>query len=195
MSDHDSFEDRLQEIAEQISRSVQRLSEVDLEELADRYGIDAEHARAVAGAAGDWLNERLAGNEPLFGQSKGRRSDDRPAPASGADSEPPVAPAAKPGARPGPHPLDFPTGRQGLVLSALDSGRWTVRSGSNQLADTGVGPAPTDALAAPDVVSDLRARDWITADGALTLVGRHALARWCRTASEPSSPGPEPEPG
>ncbi len=194
MSDHDSFEDRLQEIAEQISRSMQRLSEVDLEELADRVGIDADQARAVAGAAGQWLNERLAGNEPLFGQSR-RGDDDRAAPASGADSEPPVAPVATPGARPGPHPLDFPTGRQGLVLSALDSGRWTVRSGSNQLADTGAGPAPTDALAAPDVVSDLRARDWITADGALTLVGRHALTRWCHTASEPAGPGPEPELG
>ncbi len=192
MSDHDSFEERLQEIAEQISRSVQRLSDVDLEELADRYGIDADHARAVAGAAGQWLNERLAGNEPLFGQSR-PRGHDRTAPESGADSEPPPARRATPGAKPGPHPLDFPTGRQGLVLSALDSGRWTVRSGSNQLADTGIGPPPTDALAAPDVVSDLRARDWITADGALTLVGRHALARWCRTATEPPSPGLEPD--
>jgi hypothetical protein len=69
-----------------------------------------------------------------------------------------------------------------LALSALDSGRWTVRPGSNQLAGTGEGPAPPDVA---DLVGELRARDWITADGTLTLVGRHALARWCRTAEDP----------
>jgi hypothetical protein len=39
----------------------------------------------------------------------------------------------------------------------------------------------------------LRARDWITADGTLTLVGRHALARWCRTAEDPAQPVPGPD--
>jgi hypothetical protein len=93
-------------------------------------------------------------------------------------------------ATPGPHPLDFPTGRQGLALSALDSGRWTVRPGSNQLVGTGEGPPPPGA---PDLVSELRARDWITADGTLTLVGRHALARWCRAVEDPPQPAPQPD--
>ena len=92
--------------------------------------------------------------------------------------------------RPGPHPLDLPIGRQGLALSALDSGRWTVGPGSNQLVGTGEGTPPPDAA---DLVSELRARDWITADGALTLVGRHALGRWCRTAEDPARLPPEPD--
>jgi hypothetical protein len=75
-----------------------------------------------------------------------------------------------------------------VALSALDSGRWTVRPGSNQLAGTGTGadPAPSD------VVGELRARDWITADGTPTLVGRQALSRWCRTVEHPAQTPPEP---
>jgi hypothetical protein len=75
----------------------------------------------------------------------------------------------------GPHPLDLPTSAQGLALSALDSGRWTVEPGSNLLVGHGAGPAPSDALG---LVGELRARDWINADGEVTLVGRNALSRW-----------------
>jgi hypothetical protein len=100
--------------------------------------------------------------------------------------------------RPGPHPLDLPTAPQGLALSALDSGRWTVRPGSNVLANTGEGPAPVDAA---ELVSELRGRDWIKADGELTLVGRRALGRWCdmvevaaASASPASAAGDGPTP-
>jgi hypothetical protein len=192
MSEHESFEDRLRAMADQISRSVQRMSEVDLEELAERYGVDADRARTFADAAGQWLNDHVSTAEPLFGQrqhgdhdSAGRR--DTP------DSDVQVAQGAGYGqspATPGPHPLDLPISRQGLALSALDSGRWTVGPGSNQLVGTGEGPSPSDAA---DLVSELRARDWITADGALTLVGRHALGRWCRTAEDPVRLPPEPD--
>jgi hypothetical protein len=182
MSEHDSFEDRLRELADQVSRSMQRMSEVDLEELAERYGVDAERARNLADAAGQWLSDRVSGSEPLFGQGPQVDPDD----SVSADLDPPVVQGAGSGrrsrAQPGPHPLDLPNGQQGLALSALDSGRWTVRPGSNQLAGTGEGPAPPDVA---DLVGELRARDWITADGTLTLVGRHALARWCRTAEDP----------
>jgi hypothetical protein len=189
MSEHDSFEDRLRAMADQISQSVQRMSEVDLEELADRYGIDAERARAFADAAGQWLSDRVSTDEPLFGQNRQRDPDS--AVIAGLDGL--VAHGAGPGQlpnKPGPHPLDLPIGQQGLALSALDSGRWTVRPGSNQLAGTGEGPPPSDGA---DLVSELRARDWITADGALTLVGRHALRRWCRTAEDPARLPPEPD--
>ena len=192
MSDeHDNFEDRLRAMADEISRSLQRMSEVDLEDLAERYGVDADRARTFADAAGRWLSDRLAGGDPFFNQS-------RPDPSSPPPSEP-DAPATHPGiekppAGSGPHPLDLPTGPQGLALAALDSGRWTVRPGSNQLAGTGDGPPPP--AAAQDLVGDLRARDWITTDGTLTLVGRHALTRWCRAAEEPPSPSPsEDAPG
>lgn len=188
MSEHDSFEDRLRAMAEEIGRSVQRMSERDIDELAESYGIDPARARTFADAAGRWLSDRLSGGEPLFAQDEHRDPDSTTLRAD-AEMDAPPAPGATRGqrsAKPGPHPLDLPIGRQGLVLSALDSGRWTVRPGSNQLAGTGEGPPPPDA---PDLVSELRARDWITADGTLTLVGRHALARWCRTAEDSVGPG------
>ncbi len=190
MSEHDSFEDRLRAMADQISQSVRRMSDdVDLEEFADRFGIDAERARAFADGASQWLSDRVSSDEPLFGQN--RHGD--PDSAASADLDALVAQGAGTGRRPdkaGPHPLDLPNGRQGLALSALDSGRWTVRAGSNQLGGTGEGPPPPDA---PDLVSEMRARDWITADGALTLVGRHALGRWCRTAEDPPGRPLEPD--
>ena len=190
MSDHDSFEDRLRAIADEISRSVQRFSDLDMDELSQRYGVDADRARAFADAAGQWLNDHLSGGDPLFSDVK-HPADDSAGHPLGADPDlegPPEAGPARPGSAPGPHPLDLPTDEQGVALSALDSGRWTVRPGSNQLAgtETGTGPAPSD------VVGDLRARDWITAAGTLTLVGRHALGRWCRTAEDPGAP-PAPE--
>jgi hypothetical protein len=69
MSEHDSFEDRLRAMAD---RSASRYSgcEVDLEEFADRYGIDAERARAYADAAGQRLNDRLSTGEPFFDQNR-----------------------------------------------------------------------------------------------------------------------------
>jgi hypothetical protein len=187
MDEHDSFEERLRAMAEEINRSVQRMSELDLDELADRYGVDADRARNLADVASRWLSDRLSGGAPLFGE--------RPDPSGAArrfGTEPDVDVEPGPAARSqaGPHPLDLPLAGQGLALSALDSGRWTVRPGSSQLAGSGEGPPPPEAT---DVVSDLRARDWIAADGTLTLVGRHALARWCRTAEDPAPPAPEPD--
>lgn len=188
MSQHDSFEDRLRAVADQIGQSVRRLSEVDLE-FAERYGIDAEHARAFADAAGQWLSDRVSSSEPLFGQNRRGYPDGAGRAGFDAQEAQDDGPGHSPN-RPGPHPLDLPVGRQGLALSALDSGRWTVRPGSSQLVGTGEGPPPPDAA---DLVSELRARDWITADGALTLTGRHALSRWCRTAEDPARLPPEPD--
>jgi hypothetical protein len=189
MSDHDSFEERLRAMADEISRSMQRISEVDMEELSQRYGVDADRARAFADAAGQWLNDRLSTGDPLFGQVKRRddRSTETPVDADLDLKGPAEAGQPRPGPGPGPHPLDLPTEQQGVALSALDSARWTVRPGSNQLAGTGTGAEPV----ASDVVSELRGRDWITADGTLTLVGRHALARWCRTVEAPAPAEPD----
>jgi hypothetical protein len=175
MGDQDRFQDWFRELAEQIGRSVERLSEVDVDEIAERYRVDAERAREFADTAGQWLAANMSRFDP------GRVPDAGP---------PRPSPQGEPPAAPGPHPLDTPSPLQGLALSALDSGRWTVRAGSNQLVGTGVGtPPPTET---PDLVSDLRARDWITSDGTLTLVGRHALARWCRQADEPEPRAPGP---
>ncbi len=174
---------------------MQRMADVDLEQLAEDYGVDVDRARAAASAAGQWLSERLSSVEPLFGEGQAHQ-DEPAAHQPSANLEQQMAQSTEPGHRstnPGPHPLDLATGRQGLALSALDSRRWTVRPGSNQLAGTGDGPPPPEAADAPELVGDLRARDWITPDGALTLVGRHALARWCRTADDPASLTPAPD--
>ncbi len=191
MGDNESFEDRLRAIADEISRSMQRISEVDMEELSRRYGVDADRAREFADAAGQWLSDRFSGGDPSFGGSERPEEDSAVRPAGeDLDLEGLVqADQARPGASLGPHPLDLPSDQQGMALSALDSGRWTVRPGSSQLAGTGVGAAPV----ASDVVGELRARDWITADGTLTLVGHHALGRWCRTVGEPAGPAPTPD--
>jgi hypothetical protein len=195
MSEHDSFEQRVRAIADQISRSMERMADLDLEQFAEGYGVDMDRARTVANAAGQWLSDHLSGGEPLFGEGQAR-DPDTAAPEPSAHAERPMAQGSGSGRRathPGPHPLDLATGQQGLVLSALDSRRWAVRPGSNHLAGTGEGPPPPEAPDASDLVSDLRARDWITADGTLTLVGQHALARWCRTADDRASVTPGPD--
>jgi hypothetical protein len=188
MSDYDKFEDRLRAVADEISRSVQRLSELDMDELSQRYGVDPNRARTFADAAGRWLTDHFSTGEPLFGPTQ-HPDDDRAANPFGADLDldgPTNAGQTQAGAGPGPHPLDLPTDHQGLALSALESGRWTVQPGSGQLVGTGVGAQPTPS----DVVGELRARDWIMADGTLTLVGRHALGRWCATVEAPGPPPP-----
>ncbi|HET8978080.1 MAG TPA: hypothetical protein VFN87_07970 [Solirubrobacteraceae bacterium] len=172
MSEHDNFEDKLRAMADELSRSLQRMSEVDLSEVAERFGVDADKARNFADAAGQWLSGQISATEPLFSQAAGRQT----------------APPESRRERGGPHPLDLPSEDQGLALAALDSGRWGVQPGSNRLRGTGDGPPPPPA--AVDLASELRARDWITADGTLTLVGRHALARWCRIPDGPAGSPP-----
>lgn len=195
MSEHDSFEERVRAIADQISRSMQRMEDLDLEQVAESYGVDVDRARNVANAAGQWLSDRLSGGEPLFdeGHAHDQEPDARRPSANLGESAVQSADAAPSPAHSGPHPLDLATGLQGLALSALDSGRWVVRPGSNQMAGTGEGPPPPGAAEAQDLVSELRARDWVMADGTLTLVGRHALARWCRAAEDPARVTPAPD--
>lgn len=190
MSDHDSFEDRLRAIADEISRSVQRISELDMDELSQRYGVDAERARALTDAAGQWLSERLSAGEPLFGRAPHADDESTVAPLSADLDRDRPSEAGRTGSvsASGPHPLDVPSDHQGVALSALDSGRWTVRPGSGQLIGTGIGAEPVPS----DVVGELRARDWITADGTLTLVGRRALARWCLTVEAADAAPPTP---
>src|SRR6185437_7832147 len=107
MSDYDNFEDRLRAIADEISRSVERFSELDMEELSQRYGVDADRARAFADAAGRWLNDRFSAGDPLFGPRQ--HADDHIAEDPlGADPDPDGPTDAgqrQPGSGPGPHPL------------------------------------------------------------------------------------------
>jgi hypothetical protein len=157
----ESFEEKVRSIAREVSRSIERVAHVDLEELAESIGVDPGRATEFMDTAMGWL--RSQGVD--FG-------NDVPAWGSASSSE--VAREERLRSA-GPHPLDLPTGDQGLALAALDSGRWTVEPGSHAFAVHGDGPRPTDAVG---LVGELRARDWIAADGEVTLVGHHALSRW-----------------
>jgi hypothetical protein len=74
----------------------------------------------------------------------------------------------------------MPTEDQGLALSALDSGRWKVDPGTEELVQIDEGPGPAHPIG---LVGELRARDWIAPHGELTVVGHNALKRWLARAS------------
>jgi hypothetical protein len=169
--DNESFEDRVRALAREVSRSVERMAKIDIDEIAQAIGVDPARARELADSAGRWLSgqaEGLGAEMPFWAA---------PAPPA-PDADSPAA--EKPAQGHGPHPLDLPTADQGLALSALDSGRWTVEAGSNVLLTPGEGPGPGDAMG---LVGELRARDWIAANGEVTLVGRNALSRWLDSAN------------
>jgi hypothetical protein len=163
MSDDDSFENRLRAIADQFVRS---LSDNDIDDVAQRFGVDADRARGIASDIERWVGGRLFDQAPGTGDQPNSQGSTRHAASTTAFGA-------------GPHPLDLPTPEQGIALSALDSGRFTVRPGSSVLAAAGADPGLSVGGSA-DLPNELRARDWITADGTVTLVGRQALLRWCR---------------
>lgn len=164
--DHGSFEDRVREFARELSRSVERMSDFDIDEFAQAVGVDPARAREFADSAGQWLAARIE----TLGDDVRQWS-----------AQPDEAMTTDALRRGGPHPLDLPTEEQGLALSALDSGRWSVEPGSNVLSTSGEGPGPVDPMG---LVGELRARDWIGADGGVTAVGRNALARWMDSTSK-----------
>jgi hypothetical protein len=172
------LEQLLRAMAQGFNDSVERtLDQVDMDEVATRFGLDPEVAREWVDGATAWMRWRVDSlSDDLAARGAGER---RPAPRS----EPATAGTAPtvddPLRSAGPHPLDLPTEDQGVALAALDSGRWTVEPGSNALSAHGEGPGPSDALG---LVRELRARDWIATDGEVTLVGRHALSRWLDAA-------------
>jgi hypothetical protein len=158
----ESFEDKIRSIAREVSRSIERVAQVDLEEIAQSIGVDPAKATEWVDSAMGWLRSQAEGGlgDDATPWSRG--------PDAGITSEARLR-------SPGPHPLDLPTAEQGLALAALDSGRWTVEAGSHTLQVHGEGPGPHDPAG---LVGELRARDWIASDGEVTLVGRHALSRW-----------------
>lgn len=158
------FEETLRALAKGVMGSIDRLSEIDLDDMARSAGIDPDRARDWLGGAGQWLRVQVEhvdlDADADVATSFGTAADD---PWSAAD----------------PHPLDVPTHDQGVALAALDSGRWTLEPGTSAIVSTGDGPGPHDALG---LVRELRVRDWVGRDGELTLAGRHALERWLRAA-------------
>ena len=133
------------------------MERVDLDDVADTIGVDPTSAREWAENLGGWLRSQA---ENLGDEVANRAGAGGPAPRA----------ERTPGAEPTPT-----RNEQGVALAALDSGRWTVEAETNRLTSQGEGPGPQDALG---LVRELRVRDWITADGTITLAGRHALQRW-----------------
>ncbi len=184
-SDDDSLEAKLRAMAQEIGGSLERaveqidlgelterieeftapLEQLDLNELTERIGLDGERRRELADLAAQWLSRQFGGSRSPWSPDEPRQH------LPGGES---VA------RRQGPHPLDVPTEEQGLALSALDSGRWKVDPGTDELVPVGDGPAPLQPVG---LVGELRARDWIAPSGAVTLVGRDALARWLGRSS------------
>ena len=154
-----SLEEAAREIADQVRRSIERASHADPEEIVRAAGVDPDRVREWTEAAGEWLRSQLEG--------------------AAGEPGPPRRPAAPPHEDllrdAEPHPLDVPSREQGVALAALDSGRWALEPGTAALSVRGGGPGPKDALG---LVRELRERDWIDGDGAVTLVGRTALGRW-----------------
>jgi hypothetical protein len=162
-----SFGDTVRSIARELGRSVERAADqIDLDEFADAVGIDPGVAKGWVDSAVSWLRAQTEG----FGEEVALRVGGQAQ--TGADLER-FSSAA-------PHPLDVPTAEQGLALAALDSRRWTIEPGTDALAVRGGGPGPSDALG---LVRELRVRDWIAADGEITLAGRYALSRWLEVST------------
>lgn len=164
--DDESFEETLRSIAGALGRYLQLSVETtELDQLAERVGIDPVVARDWVESTASWVRARTE-----------RAGEDiaRQLPGLGPRAARPEALTSA-----APHPLDLPTDEQGAALAALDSGRWAVEPGTDTLTARGEGPGPTDALG---IVRELRVRDWIAAGGGLTLAGRRALVRWLDSA-------------
>jgi hypothetical protein len=174
--DRSNFEEVAKALAEEVTRAFERISDIDVDEIARTASAEAERARVWIDEVGRWLREQ-AGAAGVAGFSGAAWNDDPP---PAADAPTTAPPADDPLTHAGPHPLDLPTANQGLALAALDSGRWRIEPGTSALAVVGDGPGPRDALG---LVRELRVRDWLSGDGEITLAGRNALRRWLEAAS------------
>jgi hypothetical protein len=176
MSDDDpgrsNFEEVARALADEVTRALERISEIDVDEIARTASTEAERARHWMDDLGRWLREQAGGIASADFVSAAWPDAPSTEPA-------PSAPADDPLKHAGPHPLDLPTADQGLALAALDSGRWRIEPGTSALSAAGEGPGPRDSLG---LVRELRVRDWLSADGEITLAGRNALARWLDAA-------------
>jgi len=171
-----SFAEMIRAIAQEVGSSIERtLEDLDVGEAAHAVGVDPMRAQDWLQSAAAWLRNEI----DTFGDEVASRAETPEGgvrPEEGVRPEGGRAPAADDPLRAAtPHPLDVPSEEQGVALAALESERWGVEPGSDSLAARGEGPAPSDALG---LYRELRARDWIALDGAVTLAGRHALGRW-----------------
>jgi hypothetical protein len=119
-----SFEDVARALADEVNRAAERLSAIDLDDIARAANEEAERARR-------WI-EDLARSLMQTGDA---------------------APVAAPVYHAGPHPLALPSAEQGVALAALESGRWRIESGTFTVHD-GPGPSDPLGLLRELRVSD-----------------------------------------
>jgi hypothetical protein len=124
--DGPSFEDVARALADEVQQAVERLSTIDLDDVARAANEEAERARR-------WIQD--------LARSVAQTGD-----ATGGPEEAPVHPA-------GPHPLAMPTTEQGVALAALESGRWRIELGTFSVRD-GLGPTEPLGLLRELRVSD-----------------------------------------
>src|SRR5581483_8765706 len=97
---NDSFEDKIRAFAREIGQSIERAAEqVDLDELAERFGVSAASVRQFAEFAGEWLGERLSESISTFNEDVFADQGDQDVPhappgaaAPAAEREDPVPP-------------------------------------------------------------------------------------------------------
>jgi hypothetical protein len=111
-----SFEDVARALADEVHQAVERLSTIDLDDVARAANEEAERARR-------WIED--------LARSLAQTGDTARSP-----ENPPVRHA-------GPHPRAMPTTEQGVALAALESGRWRIESGTFSVHD---GPGPSEPL-------------------------------------------------
>jgi hypothetical protein len=109
-----SFEDVARALADEVNRAVERLSAIDLDEVARAANEEAERARR-------WIEDLAQSLAPTSNAAP--RTEDAHVHHAG------------------PHPLAMPTTEQGAALAALESGRWRIESGTFTVRD---GPGPSD---------------------------------------------------
>jgi hypothetical protein len=114
--DDSSFEHVAREIADEVNRAIERLSAIDLDDIARAANDEAERARR-------WIEDLARSLTQTV------------------DAGPGSADARERHAR--PHPLALPTSEQGVALAALESGRWRIEQGTFTVHD---GPGPSDPL-------------------------------------------------
>ena len=112
-----SFEDVARALADDVHQAVERLSTIDLDDVARAASEEAERARR-------WIED--------LARSLAQTGD-----AARSPEDPPVHHAS-------PHPRAMPTAEQGVALAALESGRWRIESGTFSVHD---GPGPSEPLA------------------------------------------------
>ena len=164
----------LRDIAREVSESVERtVSQVDVDGIAETIGVDPDRAREWVDMAAGMLRAQAERVGDEMARPHGQA-------ATRAERAPRTNPARTRLRAPRRIRSTSRPRRRACALAALDSGRWTVEPGTKRLTTHGEGPGPNDALG---LVRELHARDWIAADGEVTLVGRHALSRWLDSQS------------